>query len=102
MRNHDPRWQPGNFEKNTQAVARLGDLAAAKGITVTQLALAWLLSRGEHIVPIPGTRSARRVEENARAAGVTLTGADLATIGDILPDGGFGARYPERAMPTWT
>jgi aryl-alcohol dehydrogenase-like predicted oxidoreductase len=55
MRNADPRWQPGNFEKNTQAVRQLGDLAAAKGITVSQLALAWLLTRGEHIVPIPGT-----------------------------------------------
>jgi aryl-alcohol dehydrogenase-like predicted oxidoreductase len=102
MRNHDPRWQPGNFEKNTQAVRRLGELAAAKGITVAQLALAWLLSRGEHIVPIPGTRSPRRAEENTRAADITLTDADLAAIGDILPAGGFGARYPEQAMPTWT
>jgi aryl-alcohol dehydrogenase-like predicted oxidoreductase len=102
MRNADPRWQPGNFEKNTEAVRRLGDLAAAKGITVSQLALAWLLSRGEHIVPIPGTRSPRRVEENAGAAEVTLTDADLAAIGDILPAGGFGARYAGQAMPTWT
>jgi aryl-alcohol dehydrogenase-like predicted oxidoreductase len=102
MRNADPRWQPGNFEKNTDAVRRLGDLAAAKGITVSQLALAWLLSRGEYIVPIPGTRSPRRVEENTRAADVTLTDADLAAIGDILPVGGFGARYAGQAMPTWT
>jgi len=102
MRNHDPRWQPGNFEKNTQAVRRLGDLAAAKGITVSQLALAWLLSRGEHIVPIPGTRSPRRVEENTRAADLTLTDADLAAIHDILPAGSFGARYAEQAMPAWT
>ena len=100
--NADARWQPGNFEKNTQAVRRLAGVAAAKGITVAQLALAWLLSRGEHIVPIPGTRSPRRVEENTRAADVTLTDADLAAIGNILPHGGFGARYAEQAMPAWT
>jgi aryl-alcohol dehydrogenase-like predicted oxidoreductase len=101
MRNTDPRWQPGNFEKNTDAVRRLGELAAAKDVTVSQLALAWLLTRGEYIVPIPGTRSARRVEENTAATDVTLTEADLAAIDAILPHGGFGARYVERSMPTW-
>ena len=85
--NADARWQPGNFEKNTQAVRRLAGVAAAKGITVAQLALAWLLTRGERIVPIPGTRSPRRVEENRRAAGITLTEAGLAAIHDILPAG---------------
>lgn len=99
MRNVDPRWQPGNFEKNVEAVARLGELASGKGITVSQLALAWLLAQGEHIVPIPGTRSAARVEENSRAADAGLTEADLAAIRDILPTGGFGARYSE--IPTW-
>ncbi len=99
MRNADPRWQPGNFEKNVEAVQRLADLATSKGITVSQLALAWLLTRGEHLVPIPGTRSPRRVEENARAADITLAETDLATIHEILPDGGFGARYAQ--MPTW-
>ncbi|MFF3374842.1 aldo/keto reductase [Streptomyces sp. NPDC002680] len=101
MRNSDPRWQPGNFEKNVDAVTRLGELAAAKGITVSQLALAWLLTRGEHIVPIPGTRSSKRIEENAGAADVTLTKADLAAIDEILPHGGFGARYAEEHVPTW-
>ncbi|TDC37974.1 aldo/keto reductase, partial [Actinomadura sp. KC345] len=57
MRNHDPRWQPGNFEKNLDAVRRLGDLAAARGITVPQLALAWVLAQDGNFVPIPGTRS---------------------------------------------
>ncbi|WP_030934251.1 aldo/keto reductase [Streptomyces sp. NRRL B-24720] len=99
MRNVDPRWQPGNFEKNVEAVARLGELASGKGLTVSQLALAWLLAQGEHIVPIPGTRSAARVEENSRAADAGLTEADLAAIRDILPTGGFGARYSE--IPTW-
>ncbi|MFC9457095.1 aldo/keto reductase [Streptomyces sp. NPDC056983] len=100
-RNHDPRWLPGNFEKNVEAVNRLGELAKAKGITVSQLALAWLLAQGEHIVPIPGTRSAARIGENAGAADVTLSEADLAAIREILPSGGFGARYAEQAMPTW-
>lgn len=98
----DPRWQPGNYEKNVEAVARLAELAAAKGASVSQLALAWLLSRGEHVVPIPGTRSARRVEENVAAADLTLTDADLAAIHDILPVGGFGARYRAQSMPDWT
>ncbi|MFJ9019748.1 aldo/keto reductase [Streptomyces sp. NPDC102259] len=101
MRNTDPRWQPGNFEKNVEAVDRLGRLATAKGITVSQLALAWLLAQGEHIVPIPGTRSAARMEENARAADVTLTEADLAAIHEILPTGGFGARYAAEHIPNW-
>jgi aryl-alcohol dehydrogenase-like predicted oxidoreductase len=101
MRSTDPRWQPGNYEKNLDAVRRLGELAAARGITVSQLALAWLLGRGEHIVPIPGTRSPSRVEENAAADGVVLTATDLAAIDEILPDGGFGARYAAR-LPTWT
>ena len=98
----DARWQPGNFEKNVEAVARLADLAATKDATVSQLALAWLLTRGEHIVPIPGTRSPQRVEENTAAADLTLTEADLAAIHEILPTGGFGARYAEHSMPTWT
>lgn len=102
MRNDDARWQPGNFEKNLDAVNRLAVLAAARGATVSQLALAWLLARGEHIVPIPGTRSPERVEENTRAAELTLTDADLAAIDEILPTGGFGARYPEQFTPAWT
>ncbi|MFI5800615.1 aldo/keto reductase [Streptomyces sp. NPDC051677] len=101
MRNFDLRWQPGNFEKNVEAVEKLADLAATKGATVSQLALAWLLTRGEHIVPIPGTRSAKRVEENSGAAEVTLTEADLTAIDRILPRGGFGARYPDFATPDW-
>ncbi|MER8003970.1 aldo/keto reductase [Streptomyces sp. NPDC095613] len=101
MRNSDPRWQPGNFEKNVEAVDRLGRLATTKGITVSQLALAWLLAQGDQIVPIPGTRSAARMEENARAADVTLTETDLAAIHEILPNGGFGARYTEGHAPNW-
>ncbi|MEU3740045.1 aldo/keto reductase [Streptomyces sp. NPDC032198] len=101
LRNTDPRWQPGNFEKNVAAVDRLAALAASRSCTVSQLALAWLLTRGEHIVPIPGTRSPQRIQENAGAAGLTLTAADLQAIDEILPQGGFGARYTEGHVPTW-
>ena len=91
----DERWHPGNFERNAEAVERLEQLAASKDITVSQLALAWLLAQGEDIVPIPGTRSLERVVENAGAADVTLTQADLDTIHDALPNGSYGNRYPE-------
>jgi aryl-alcohol dehydrogenase-like predicted oxidoreductase len=57
MRSYDPRWQPGNFEKNVAAIDELKTFAESKGSTVPQVALAWLLAQGEHIVPIPGTRS---------------------------------------------
>ncbi len=102
IRNVDPRWQPGNFEKNVEAVDRLAALAATKGATVSQLALAWLLNRSEHIVPIPGTRSPKRIEENVGAADLTFTHADHKAIDEILPHGGFGARYAEGNVPTWT
>ncbi|MFB2586686.1 aldo/keto reductase [Herbiconiux liukaitaii] len=101
MRRGDARWQPGNYEKNLEATRQLTELASSKGATVAQLALAWLLAQGEHIVPIPGTRSAARVEENVGAADLTLTEADLARILEILPEGGFGSRYPEGMNPDW-
>lgn len=101
MRSWDDRWQPGNYEKNLAAVRELTALADAKGIAVTQLALAWLLAQGEDIVPIPGTRSPHRLAENVAAAQVTLTPEDLARIREILPRGAAGSRYPEGMMPNW-
>ncbi|PKK13238.1 aldo/keto reductase [Thermomonospora sp. CIF 1] len=101
FRHWDPRFQPGNYEKNLEATRALAELAAAKGATVAQLALAWLLTRGEDVVPIPGTRSPKRLEENVAAADLVLSRADLERIAEILPDGGFGARYPEGMLPTW-
>ncbi|MEV7755927.1 aldo/keto reductase [Streptomyces griseofuscus] len=77
MRNADPRWQPGNFEKNVEAVDRLAEIAAARGSTVSQLALASILTRGEHIVPIPGTRSPRRIQEYTGAADLTLIDTEI-------------------------
>ena len=100
MRSWDARWQPGNYEANVEAVGKLGELAALKGISVTQLALAWLLAQGEDIVPIPGTRKVHRLEENVAAAEVSLTRGDLNRIDEILPSGAAGARYPAAMMPT--
>jgi aryl-alcohol dehydrogenase-like predicted oxidoreductase len=101
MRSWDERWQPGNYEKNLTAIERLAELATEKGITVTQLALAWLLAQGDEIVPIPGTRSPGRVAENVAAAEVELTDDELARVDEILPGGAFGSRYPEAMMPQW-
>ncbi|MBA4025059.1 MAG: aldo/keto reductase [Gordonia sp.] len=101
MRRTDPRWQPGNYEKNLDATRQLVDLATSKGASVAQLSLAWLLAQSEHIVPIPGTRNPRRVEENTVAADITLTAADLDQIAEILPTGGHGARYTPENTPIW-
>ena len=99
MRSWDDRWQPGNFERNADAVRRLTELAEGRGITVAQLALAWLLAQGDDVVPIPGTRNRARLEENVAAADVELTADDLATIDAIVPEGAAGSRYPEAMMP---
>jgi aryl-alcohol dehydrogenase-like predicted oxidoreductase len=101
MRAWDERWQPGNYERNVEAIRQLTALAQEKGIEVTQLALAWLLAQGDDIVPIPGTRSPDRLAENVAAADVELTADDLKRIGDVLPDGAYGGRYPAAMMPQW-
>ncbi|MDW5595270.1 aldo/keto reductase [Conexibacter stalactiti] len=99
MRRWDERWQGDNYAANVRAIDQLRELAASKGIAVTQLALAWLLAQGEDVVPIPGTRSPRRLEENVAAAEVTLTDDDLARIQAIVPNGSYGSRYPAEHMP---
>ncbi len=101
MRSWDERWQPGNYEKNVAAIEALTELARGRGVSVTQLALAWLLAQGEDIVPIPGTRSPERLAENVAAADVQLSAEDLARIEEIVPDGAFGSRYPAAMMPQW-
>ncbi|TPI51936.1 aldo/keto reductase [Mesorhizobium sp. B3-1-7] len=101
MRNrHDPRWQPGNYEKNAEAVRQLGVLAGSKGATVAQVAIAWILAQGDDLVPIPGTRNRNRLEENLGGAQLVLTQHDLARIKEILPNGSFGDRYM-RGAPKW-
>jgi aryl-alcohol dehydrogenase-like predicted oxidoreductase len=99
MRSWDDRWQGDNFTQNKAAVEQLTQLAQSKGISVTQLALAWLLAQGDDIVPIPGTRSETRLAENVGAADVELSQADLDRVHEILPEGSFGSRYPAEMMP---
>ncbi|ETX26960.1 aldehyde oxidase [Roseivivax isoporae LMG 25204] len=102
MRSFDPRWQPGFFEKNVEAVRQLEAFAESRGLKVSQLALAWLLAQSDDIVPIPGTRNIARLEENVSAVHLEFSDNDLDRIAEILPTGGFGARYPDAVMPEWT
>jgi len=99
MRSWDDRWQGENFTRNKAAVDQLSRVAKSKGVSVTQLALAWLLAQGDDIVPIPGTRSETRLAENVAAADITLSEEDLARVHEILPDGSYGSRYPAEMMP---
>jgi aryl-alcohol dehydrogenase-like predicted oxidoreductase len=95
----NPRFQGENLQQNLELVSRLEEIARDKHCTPAQLALAWLLAKGEDIVPIPGTRKAKRVEENAAAANLTLTADDLERIDEVTPPGAAaGARYPDWAM----
>ena len=96
-----PRFEAENFRRNLALVARLEEVAAAKGCTPTQLALAWLLARDPHVVPIPGTKRRSYLEENARATDLHLTPDDLRAIEDAVPPGEVaGARYAAAAMAT--
>lgn len=98
FRRHNPRFQGENFTRNLELVERINEMAAEKEITAAQLALAWLLAQGEHIVPIPGTRSLSRLHENLAAADVELSAGDLARIDELAPVGiGAGDRYPSMA-----
>ena len=97
-RNH-PRFQGEAFQKNLDLVAAIGRMAAEKGCTPAQLALAWVLRQGEDIVPIPGTKRRTYLEDNLRALDVDLSAADLARIDEILPPGAAqGTRYPDASM----
>ena len=94
-----PRFEQENFHQNMELVERVTALAAAKDCTPAQLALAWLLAQGKDIVPIPGTKRRRYLEENVGALEVHLTPEELAEIDAILPAGAAaGSRYPERGM----
>lgn len=99
FRRLSPRFTGDNFNKNLELVHAVEKLAAEKNATPAQLALAWLLARGPHVVPIPGTRSTARLDENNGAVHVALTAADLALLDDIAPKGAAaGERYDERGM----
>jgi aryl-alcohol dehydrogenase-like predicted oxidoreductase len=98
-RRTSPRFVGENFAKNLELVDKVRALAHTKGCTAAQLALAWVLSRDPHIVPIPGTRRRATLEENIAATGVNLTTQELAEIDAVFPPGAAsGTRYPEAAM----
>jgi aryl-alcohol dehydrogenase-like predicted oxidoreductase len=96
-RRNNPRFQGENFQRNLDLVARVEELARAKNCTPAQLALAWLLSRGPDVVPIPGSTRAERVEENAGALAIRLSQDDLSALDHIAPSVA-GERYPEGGM----
>jgi aryl-alcohol dehydrogenase-like predicted oxidoreductase len=95
-RRNMPRFGGENLRRNLDLVAELRRLATAEGCTPAQLAIAWVLSRGDDIVPIPGTSHSRRLEENAAAADISLSAGTLGALGEIFrPGAAAGPRYPE-------
>lgn len=99
FRRTQPRFQGENFQKNLDLVSHIEQLASTKGCTPSQLALAWLLHQGDDLVPIPGTKRVKYLEENVGAVDVTLTPDDLRKIDEIAPKGvAAGTRYPEAGM----
>ena len=99
FRRFNPRFQGDNFYKNLDLVRHIETLANAKGATPAQIALAWVMAQGEDIVPIFGTKKRPRLEENLKAAEITLTSAELEQIDRVLPKGSTaGTRYPEQHM----
>jgi aryl-alcohol dehydrogenase-like predicted oxidoreductase len=99
FRRHSPRFQGENLDKNLELVQRIEGMARELGCTPPQLALAWVLAKGRDIVPIPGTKRRRYLEENVVAAEVKLTPEQVAQIDEIAPPGvAAGLRYPEQAM----
>jgi len=94
-----PRFSEENFRRNVELADRVREIAAEKGATPGQLALAWLLHQGDDIVPIPGTKRRKYLEENAAAADITLTDEDLRRIEEAMPRGSAaGERYTEQQM----
>ena len=91
-----PRFARENFDANMRVVSRLRELTAGRGVTPAQLALAWVLAQGDDMVVIPGTKRRRYLEQNASAAEITLTPAELGRIAEVAPKGATaGARYPD-------
>ncbi|RYM64046.1 aldo/keto reductase [Serratia liquefaciens] len=99
FRRSNPRFQGENFARNLALVEKVTELAKQKGVASSQLALAWVLAQGEHIVPIPGTKRRRYLEENIAAAELTLSTAELAAIEAVFPlQAAAGARYGAESM----
>lgn len=98
-RRNAPRFQGENFQKNLELVGRIEEISKAKGCTPAQLALAWVLAQGEDIVPIPGTKRRKYLEENVGSLEVDITPEDLKRIDEVAPKGvAAGTRYPEAGM----
>ena len=99
FRRHNPRFQGENFQRNLDLVDRAHEIAAEKGCTPGQLALAWVMHQGDDVVPIPGTKRRSYLEENAAAAEVRLSDADLARLDEVAPAGATaGDRYPDMSQ----
>jgi aryl-alcohol dehydrogenase-like predicted oxidoreductase len=99
FRRTSPRFQGENFQRNLNLVTRLSQIAAEKHCTPAQLALRWVLAQGDDVIPIPGTRRRRYLEENIAAIDIPLTREDLRRIDEAAPRGAAaGARYPEQMM----
>ncbi len=99
FRRNDPRFQGENFDRNMRATGIVREMASEKGVTPGQIALAWLLHKGDDIVPIPGTTSRKHLEENVAAAEVALSPSEMERLDSALsPDAVSGPRYGERLM----
>lgn len=98
-RRHSPRFEGDNFARNLALVEQVRELAAARGLSAGQLALAWVLAQGEDLVPIPGTKRLAYLEENLAALDVVLSAEELARIDAVFPvDAAAGARYPAASI----
>jgi len=101
FRHDDPRYQGANFDANVAAAAKVREIAEALGATAGQVALAWVLARGDDVVPIPGTKRRKYLEENVAAASLTLSPSVLAALGEALAPGKIsGPRYSPERMAT--
>ncbi len=101
FRRHSPRFQGENFQKNLDLVDKVEEIAKRKGVTPAQLALAWVLAQGNDIVPIPGTKHVKYLNENVKAVEIKLTQDELEEIEEIMPIGAAeGSRYAEAGMKT--
>jgi aryl-alcohol dehydrogenase-like predicted oxidoreductase len=96
FRRASPRFQGENFQRNLELVDRIEELARERGVTPSQLALAWVLHQGDDLVPIPGTKHVKYLEENVGAMDIELSAEDLRRIDEVAPKGvAAGERYPD-------
>src|SRR5690606_33519733 len=99
VRRKHPRFSADNLKKNVALVDRIADIAKAKGVTPAQIALAWVLNQGNDIVPIPGARKIRNLEDNAAATEIRLDASEMTALGEAVPaEEVAGARYGAAAL----